>query len=426
MITVLYVDDDEGLLGLGRMFLEMIGNFSVETCTSATEALERLQQASYSAVLSDYDMPVMDGIQFLKQVRIQYPGLPFIIFTGRGREDVVVEALNSGADFYLQKGGEPKSQYTELAHKIRVAVERRKSDEQIRHLARLYSVLSKTNEATVYLRNLQGLLTESCRIAVLEGGFLMAWVGLFRKQNGRFEPVAHYSSSNNPSQVAGEPGVDLPVDTVPTSIAIREGRFHISADNRKDPDVAPWRKELLAQGYLSSAAFPLKIGKTVIGAMTFHAGEADFFSEEEVQLLIELTDDLSFALEMMEHEKKKRDAEERLTITQYAIDQVIGGGYLVNSEGRFLFVSQRAAGMLDYSGDELVGMKITDIDRRFIGKSSGTWQDYLLEIRERRVMVSHTEQKSRNGSFLPVRVTAHHIHYPGEDYLWAFLQETGP
>ena len=59
-------------------------------------------------------MPGMDGIKFLKAVRAQYPVLPFIIFTGRGREEVAMEALNCGADRYIQKGGDPKSQFTEL------------------------------------------------------------------------------------------------------------------------------------------------------------------------------------------------------------------------------------------------------------------------------------------------------------------------
>lgn len=199
MITVLYVDDEQGLLELGKLFLEKLGNFSVETCSSAPEALKLLEQTSYNAVLSDYDMPEMNGIQFLKEVRVRYPNLPFVIFTGRGREDVVIEALNNGVDFYLQKGGEIKSQFAELSHKLRVAVERRQAQEQIRHLARLYAILSKTNEAIVYIRNRNDLLAEACRIAVIEGGFPMAWVGLYTPDSGRFESIAHSSRAGDSS-----------------------------------------------------------------------------------------------------------------------------------------------------------------------------------------------------------------------------------
>ena len=60
-------------------------------------------------------MPDMNGIEFLKKVRASGNTIPFVLFTGRGREEVVIEALNEGANFYLQKGGEPKSQFAELS-----------------------------------------------------------------------------------------------------------------------------------------------------------------------------------------------------------------------------------------------------------------------------------------------------------------------
>lgn len=303
MITVLYVDDEPALRDIGKIFLERIGNFSVETCSSAPEALKRLKQTSYHAILSDYDMPEMNGIQFLKQVRADYPTLPFVIFTGRGREDVVVEALNNGVDFYLQKGGEPKSQFAELSHKLRAAVQRRRSDERIKHLARLYAVLSRTNEAASSLRDRDSLLSEACRIAVHEGGFLLVWAGLIDPETGSIRPVAHYSVTGNLSLPPAEPGDALPIDAPPTSIAFRDGRYYVAGDNREDPALQGWRDNLLAYGFGSSAAFPLRSGDQLIGAITFHAREPGFFDEEEVQLLLELTDNISIALELMEREQ---------------------------------------------------------------------------------------------------------------------------
>ncbi|MFA4862010.1 response regulator [Methanoregula sp.] len=303
MISVLYVDDDPALRDIGKLFLEMIGNFSVETCNSGPEALERLEQVSYHAVLSDYDMPEMNGIQFLKEVRSRYPTLPFVIFTGRGREDVVVDALNNGVDFYLQKGGEPKSQFAELSHKIRSAVQRRQSGEQIKHLARLYAVLSRTNEAAAYIRDRKALLAEACQIAVQEGGFLMVWAGLIGSVHGSLDAVAHCSNVGDPSLPPAEPGDILPLDAPPTSIAVSEGRYYVIADNREDPQFAQFKDQLSESGFRSSAAFPLRIGERVIGAMTFHAQEPRFFDEEEVQLLLELTDNISIALELMEREQ---------------------------------------------------------------------------------------------------------------------------
>src|SRR5512137_687444 len=123
MFSILYVDDEPMLLELARLFLEKSGNFRVDTVTSATEALDILAKTSYDCIISDYQMPEMDGIVFLKTFRSKGNVAPFIIFTGKGREEVVIEALNNGADFYLQKGGDPKSQFVELAHKVRQAIQ---------------------------------------------------------------------------------------------------------------------------------------------------------------------------------------------------------------------------------------------------------------------------------------------------------------
>ena len=127
MITVLYVDDERSLLEIAQIFLEESGEFTVRTSTSAQEALDSPSILSCDVIVSDYQMPGMDGIAFLKAVRERFGDIPFILFTGRGREEVVIEAINNGADFYLQKGGDPTAQFAELDHDIRVAVERRKA-----------------------------------------------------------------------------------------------------------------------------------------------------------------------------------------------------------------------------------------------------------------------------------------------------------
>jgi PAS domain S-box-containing protein len=132
MISLLYVDDEPDLLALGRLFLERGGEFSVTTAGSAEEGLRDLSVRDFEAVISDYQMPDMDGIEFLKKVRLLHGNLPFILFTGRGREEVVIEAINHGVDFYLQKGGQPAAQFAELRHKLLVAIERRRTVDALR------------------------------------------------------------------------------------------------------------------------------------------------------------------------------------------------------------------------------------------------------------------------------------------------------
>ncbi|WP_435319234.1 PAS domain-containing protein [Haloarchaeobius sp. TZWSO28] len=119
-IHVLYVDDDKSLLEATQTYLEeRFEELSVETTASAVDALDRLTDEEFDVVVSDYQMPEMDGLDFLKQLRQERGNqIPFVIFTGKGREEVAMEALNLGANRYLQKGGDPMAQYGLLAQTI--------------------------------------------------------------------------------------------------------------------------------------------------------------------------------------------------------------------------------------------------------------------------------------------------------------------
>lgn len=129
MTRVLYIDDERTLLTLTQIYLKEEANLDVEVAASAEEGLELLRSESFDAIISDYDMPDMDGIELLKCVRKDNPNIPFIVFTGKGREEIVIEALNYGADFYLQKGGDPKPLFTELANAIRHLVRRSQAED---------------------------------------------------------------------------------------------------------------------------------------------------------------------------------------------------------------------------------------------------------------------------------------------------------
>lgn len=136
LYRILYVDDEPALLEIVRLYLEK-KKFIVDTATSAGEALKKMQDnPPYDAVVCDYQMPVMDGVGLLRVLRKHGDDTPFIIFTGKGRQDIVIQALNEGADFYLQKGGDPASQFAELAHVIQKVVRQKRIESSIRDMER--------------------------------------------------------------------------------------------------------------------------------------------------------------------------------------------------------------------------------------------------------------------------------------------------
>jgi PAS domain S-box-containing protein len=122
-IRVLHVDDEPGFAKMAGEFLEREDDrIDVETVTSASEGLDRLADAEFDCVVSDYDMPELDGLEFLETVRNDWPDLPFILFTGKGSEEVASDAISAGVTDYLQKESS-SDQYTVLANRIANAVE---------------------------------------------------------------------------------------------------------------------------------------------------------------------------------------------------------------------------------------------------------------------------------------------------------------
>ena len=159
MISVLYIDDESALLEVTKIFMERGGEFRVETATSAREAIEKLKAERYDALVSDYQMPEMDGIEFLRYLRPRCNGMPFILFTGKGGEEVAIDALNAGADFYLQKEGSPRTQFAELEIKIRSAVARRQSEQALRQSEQAYRTLVENLADIVYAVNEEGIVS---------------------------------------------------------------------------------------------------------------------------------------------------------------------------------------------------------------------------------------------------------------------------
>ncbi|WEL17435.1 Signal transduction histidine kinase [Halorhabdus sp. SVX81] len=121
------MDDEPDVLALTATFLERENpDFVVETATSADAGRERLADGTFDCVVSDYEMPGANGIEFLETVREGRPDLPFILFTGRGSEEIASDAISAGVTDYLQKSG-GSEQYTVLANRIENAVEQARS-----------------------------------------------------------------------------------------------------------------------------------------------------------------------------------------------------------------------------------------------------------------------------------------------------------
>jgi len=126
---VLFVDDEPSMGDIARIFLEeKLGGCIVTHVADGEEALEQIRSHDYDAIVADYDMPGLNGLQLLRTVRSLGDNTPFLVCTGKSRHEVVIEALNAGADFYLQKGENPLVLFTEMKQMLVQAVTRRRSE----------------------------------------------------------------------------------------------------------------------------------------------------------------------------------------------------------------------------------------------------------------------------------------------------------
>jgi len=153
-IYVLHVDDDPSILEISTQLLMDMGNFEVDNACCVDEAFKKLSTNQYDIIVSDYEMPQKDGLQFLRELRSQNNEIPFILFTGKGREEVAIKALNLGVDGYYNKQGSPETVYGELCYGIIQTVDRKRAEEALRKSEHLNQKILNSNPNLIYIYDL--------------------------------------------------------------------------------------------------------------------------------------------------------------------------------------------------------------------------------------------------------------------------------
>lgn len=138
-IRILHVDDQPDFLELTGLMLEREGDSSsITSAASPADGHARLDETEFDCIVSDYDTPATSGLEFLREVCDAHPGLPFVLFTGKGSEEIASEAIAAGVTDYVQKAG--REQYEVLANRIRNAVTQQRATHALEasqeHLAR--------------------------------------------------------------------------------------------------------------------------------------------------------------------------------------------------------------------------------------------------------------------------------------------------
>ena len=243
-------------------------------------------------------------------------------------------------------------------HMMHDVSERKEHVRRIERLNRIYAVLSDVNQTIVRVRDETLMFREACRIAVEKGGFLLAWIG-------KVDPEAHTLQVVSSSGPGVEYLADLRIDLAdgdlsrgPTGMAVSRGSYVVSNHIATDPRMAPWRDRAMANGFRSSAAFPVKVDGIVRFVINFYSHEEGFFDDQEIQLLDEMSTDISFALEFNEARRAFEESQERYkSLFLYSPDAVLvnkaGRVAMANEACRRLFGANRAEDLIGRTPFEL-------------------------------------------------------------------------
>ena len=199
--------------------------------------------------------------------------------------------------------------------------ERKRAEQRIIQLNRLYAFSSYVNQATVRIRQPEALFQEMCRIAVEQGLFRMAWVGVVESGARWVKPVAHSGVEDGYLKNIRTSVADEPEGCGPTGAALREGRPCICEDISTDASTLPWRAEALQRDYRCAGAFPIRVQDRTIGALTLYASQPGFFDQGTVTLLDELIAGVSFALENMQLEEQLRQKNRELEVQNRRVSE---------------------------------------------------------------------------------------------------------
>ena len=408
---VLHVDDNDEFAALTAEYLERVSDhLAVETATSANEALDRLDAASFDCVVSDYDMPGMDGLALLETVREAHPDLPFILFTSTGSEAIASEAIARGVTDYLQKGVETEA-FELLANRVEHAIEQYRATRRAARFDRLCRLVREVNRVLVRADTRTEIERRVCETISDIGPYRFAWIGVHDDETGAVVPRA---SAGIDIEVEAQyvDDIELTADGSVTGRAIRTGGLVV--DDRSTAD-APWRDDAPDRDDHASAAVPLVDGDRLDRVLNVYADRPDAFDERERAVLAELGTDIAHAIGRVERVARQERYEgivESLPMGVYRVAADRAGTIVdANAALADIFGADSAEAMVDHAASDFY---VDDDDRTALCRqlqSEGVIQDVELQ------------QETLDGDRIWVSVSAVRTERDGDVYFDGIIRD---
>jgi signal transduction histidine kinase len=158
MISILLVDDQPDIISMAKKLLDNSGDAIVKNVSSAEEALKLLKKKDFDIIISAYNIHGMDGIGLLKAIRGQGKDVPVIIYGSKVKDGTALDALRSGAEFFLQISKDPGSQFTELRYVVEEIVKRKRAEDALRRREKDFRALVNKNADAMMVLDKNGVI----------------------------------------------------------------------------------------------------------------------------------------------------------------------------------------------------------------------------------------------------------------------------
>jgi PAS domain S-box-containing protein len=246
---------------------------------------------------------------------------------------------------------EGKQMFLSVARDITV---RRKRDMELQMLNRTLKAQSQSNQAMIRANNESDYMNEVCGIILKTCGHLMVWIGLAEDDADKsVRPVAAGGFEDGYIKTLEVTWADTERGHGPVGTAIRTGKPKLCLDTMTDPCFKPWREQAIKRSYSSLIAFPLIADGKPFGALTVYSKSHDLFTDDEIQLLSELANDLSYGITAIRLRSALQKTEQTARAILNAITESI---CLLDSQGRILAANSIAA--------DRMGIDIAEIPER--------------------------------------------------------------
>ncbi len=263
--------------------------------------------------------------------------------------------------------------------------ERKMTEEALQRSNRALKVLSECNQVLVRSQDESRLLKQVCDILVDVGGYRFAWVGIARKDEQRtVDPVAHAGYEAGYLENASITWADNERGRGPTGRAIRERRPVVGRDIARNQGFEPWRADALERGYRSSIALPLVTDGEVIGSLQVYSGEPEAFNDDEVRLLVEMTNDIAYGVKSLRLGKHHELAEKALIDSEAKyrnlFEESKDAVFICTPEGRITDLNPAGIELFGFRSKEEL-QKVEADSQAYV--SSESWADFRKTIEEK-------------------------------------------